>query len=256
MNLSNLFVEDAHNLHLLAFLLTANHEKAEQCFVVGLDECLDVKPAVQKRSWARDIIVRNAIRIMAPHPNSAGSVQGPLHSSSEADFASIPLQDAQFASVIALEEFERFVYVLSVLEGYSDRNCAVLLSTSPREVRKIRIRVLQLGLSDPGAPFFAEAKLPSIKASLQSKCPFRFNSPRKVRQYPAAIRPQTTSALVLAQSGKQRLYLSPLPIGQQRTASWHLFFLLPPYRPLPTPTPSTSVDPESGYETASRSSTG
>src|SRR5208337_467222 len=39
-----------------------------------------------------------------------------------------------------------------------------------------------LGLSNPGAPFFAEAKLPSINASLQSRCPFRFNSPRKVRQ--------------------------------------------------------------------------
>jgi hypothetical protein len=145
VNLSNLSVEDAHNLHLLTFLLTANHEKAEQCFVVGLDECLDVKPAVQKweRSWARDIIVRNAIRIMAPHPHSAGSVQGPMHSASEADFASIPLQDAQFASVIALEDFERFVYVLSVLEGYSDRNCAGLLSTSRRDVRKIRIRALQ-----------------------------------------------------------------------------------------------------------------
>ena len=42
--------------------------------------------------------------------------------------------------------------------------------------------VAPLGLSDPGAPFFAEAKLPSINASLQSRCPFRFNSPKNVRQ--------------------------------------------------------------------------
>lgn len=39
-----------------------------------------------------------------------------------------------------------------------------------------------LGFADSGAPFFAEAKLPSINASLQSSCPFRFNSSRKVRQ--------------------------------------------------------------------------
>jgi hypothetical protein len=39
-----------------------------------------------------------------------------------------------------------------------------------------------LGFSDSSAPFFAEAKLPSMKASLQSNSPFRFNSPRKARQ--------------------------------------------------------------------------
>lgn len=39
-----------------------------------------------------------------------------------------------------------------------------------------------LGLSDSSAPFFADAKLPSIKLSLQSNCPFLFNSPRKARQ--------------------------------------------------------------------------
>ncbi|MGD0860389.1 MAG: hypothetical protein ABR912_13885, partial [Terracidiphilus sp.] len=39
--------------------------------------------------------------------------------------------------------------------------------------------------------------------------------------------------------------------GQHRSATWHLRFLLPLYRSLPTQTPSTYLDPESGYETAS-----
>ena len=42
--------------------------------------------------------------------------------------------------------------------------------------------VAPLGLSDASAPFFADAKLPSIKTSLQSSSPFLFNSPRKARQ--------------------------------------------------------------------------
>jgi len=39
-----------------------------------------------------------------------------------------------------------------------------------------------LGFADSSAPFFAEAKLPSINASLQSNKPLRFSSPRNVRQ--------------------------------------------------------------------------
>ena len=39
-----------------------------------------------------------------------------------------------------------------------------------------------LGFADSSAPFFTEAKLPSINASLQSNKPLRFSSPRNVRQ--------------------------------------------------------------------------
>src|SRR5208283_151560 len=39
-----------------------------------------------------------------------------------------------------------------------------------------------LGFADASAPFFAEAKLPSINASLQSNHPWRFISPRNARQ--------------------------------------------------------------------------
>ena len=38
-----------------------------------------------------------------------------------------------------------------------------------------------LGFPDAGAPFLAEAKLPSINASLQSRCPLRSNSANKAR---------------------------------------------------------------------------
>ncbi len=51
--------------------------------------------------------------------------------------------------------------------------------------------------------------------------------------------------------GQQRLDLFPLPVRQHRAASWHSKFLLPRYRPTLTDSPTTALDSESGYETAS-----
>jgi DNA-directed RNA polymerase specialized sigma24 family protein len=45
--------------------------------------------------------------------------------------------------VLALEDFERFVFVVSVLEGYQDRECAVLLGCAVVEVGHARVRALQ-----------------------------------------------------------------------------------------------------------------
>jgi hypothetical protein len=35
------FTEEMHSLHLLSFLLTADKDKAEQCFIGALGECLE-----------------------------------------------------------------------------------------------------------------------------------------------------------------------------------------------------------------------
>jgi hypothetical protein len=67
----------------------------------------------------------------------------------------------------------------------------------------------------------------------------------------AAIGPGTTSALALGQPRQQGRDLFPLLVGQHRTASWHDEILLPPYRPMQNTMPSTSLDSQSGYETAS-----
>jgi hypothetical protein len=41
-----LFTED-NNLYLLSFLLTANCEEAERCFVAGLADCVDGNPCLR-----------------------------------------------------------------------------------------------------------------------------------------------------------------------------------------------------------------
>jgi hypothetical protein len=140
-----LFTEDMNSFYLLSLLLTADREVAERCFVAGLAECVDGNPVFVEwaNSWARCVIVRNAIRIIGPHIDAAGWAGSASHSANDDEISRTPLQDAPFASVLALEDFERFVYVLSVLEKYPDQTCAVLLGTSIQEIMETRISALQ-----------------------------------------------------------------------------------------------------------------
>ena len=140
-----LFTEDVKSLYLLSFLLTANHEEAERCFVAGLADCVDGNSVFKEwaNTWARDIIVRNATRIVTSHVRPAAPAASASRLAKEDNSPTIPLRDAPFASVLALEDFERFVYVLCVLERYPDQNCAVLLGTSIQEIREARIHALQ-----------------------------------------------------------------------------------------------------------------
>ena len=64
--------EDRTRLYLLSFLLTADRAKAEQCSVAGLDMFAEDKAAIRdwKHSWARRIVINNALQIIVPHPET------------------------------------------------------------------------------------------------------------------------------------------------------------------------------------------
>jgi hypothetical protein len=52
----------------------------------------------------------------------------------------------EIAAVLGLEPFERFVYVMTVLERYSDQDCSLLLGCVRRDVLDARSRALpQIG---------------------------------------------------------------------------------------------------------------
>jgi hypothetical protein len=55
-----------NDLFCLAFLLTANADRAEDCVVRSIRECLKTKYILKERlpAWIRDIIVRNGINIV------------------------------------------------------------------------------------------------------------------------------------------------------------------------------------------------
>ena len=138
-----LFTEGRDALHLLAYLLTGNHEKAEQSFVTGLEDGVDNNFVFKEwaRAWAQRTIVQSAIRMISPRPNHAAwtGVSG----ETDAKHQNAQAKHAAIATVLALGDFERFVFVLSVLERYSDQDCSVLLRCSREDVRQARIRALQ-----------------------------------------------------------------------------------------------------------------
>jgi len=64
--------EDRTRLYLLSFLLTADRAKAERCSVTGLDLSAEDNAAFREwaHSWARRIVIDNALRLIAPHPEA------------------------------------------------------------------------------------------------------------------------------------------------------------------------------------------
>jgi DNA-directed RNA polymerase specialized sigma24 family protein len=147
-----IFDEDMNGLYLLSFLLTADREKAEECFVSGLEDAVDGNPVFKEwaRSWARRAIIQNAVRAINPRPaEDSRSSPASVDSRSKMPPAEQPLE---IAAVLALEPFERFVYVITVLERYSDQDCSVLLGCSRRDVLAARTRAFQQLASQQPAP--------------------------------------------------------------------------------------------------------
>jgi hypothetical protein len=139
-----IFEEEMSGLYLLSFLLTASREKAEQCFVSGLEDAVEGNPVFKEwaRSWARRVIIQNAVRVINPRPAKGTGDHSPAAVSNK---GALPFgeQPLEIAAVLRLEPFERFVYVMTVLERYSDQDSSVLLGCARRDVVSARTRALQ-----------------------------------------------------------------------------------------------------------------
>jgi hypothetical protein len=134
------FYEETDSLYRLSFLLTADSEKAQQCFVSGLENSVNGNPVFKDwaRLWARRAIIQNAVRIINPRPTEEHAP-----SDSDADGRTLAKGQPEIAAVLDLRSFERFVFVMSVLEHYSEHECSILLGFSRREVVAARIRALR-----------------------------------------------------------------------------------------------------------------
>lgn len=138
-----IFESNMDRLYLLSYILTASEELAEKCFVQGLEDARNGNRVFKEwaESWARRTIIMNAIRAVRPWPVVA---QVPA---SEA--ASAGLNTPEIRALVTLPNFERFVFVLSVIEKYSDRECALLFGCTRDAVVKARVHAVQfLGDSD------------------------------------------------------------------------------------------------------------
>jgi DNA-directed RNA polymerase specialized sigma24 family protein len=159
-----IFSEHLKELYQLAFLLTRDPAKAERCLVGGLEDCATRNPVFRQwvRSWAKRSIVQNAIRELRPRPIHSNSPLSETILPDIGQLSSGPGGHFAIDAVLGLEDFERFVFVLSILEHYSEHDCGLLLGCSAREIREARTRALkelmnssQTGLSE-NKPFVQE----------------------------------------------------------------------------------------------------
>jgi DNA-directed RNA polymerase specialized sigma24 family protein len=135
------FSEGMNELYQLAFLLTADHQMAEHCFVAGLESVTSNRMFKEwARSWAKRTIIQNGIRELMPRPPMARSGAFTTPQS----VGELPVQNRHFKLdwILALGDFDRFVFVMSVLEHYSDQDCALLLDCSPQQVEEARVRAV------------------------------------------------------------------------------------------------------------------
>ena len=111
------FQEEMNRLYLLSFVLTGERDLAEQCFVGGLRISSESNPVFKEwaTSWARRAIILNAIRMVRPR-------LGDRQRSSVSPKITGPkvISHPEIANIIALPPFKRFVFVMSVLECYTE----------------------------------------------------------------------------------------------------------------------------------------
>ena len=138
------FDEDLNGLYQLSFLLTGDHQKGERCLVAGIEDCAEENRAFGEwvRAWAKRIIVENAIRELTPRPSHSTSSALPTVFSDNQQ-SSRPIGHFDVDAVLRLADFERFVFVLCVLEHYREHECALLLGCSASEVRDARTRAIE-----------------------------------------------------------------------------------------------------------------
>jgi len=133
-----IFTEDMNGLHLLAMLLTADESLAAECFVAGLEDGIRDNSVFQQwaRSWSKRAIIKNAITAIKPGQMDERDNTGLLDAGDDD-------KNLLFGPVTRLDPLERFVFVMSVLEGYSPAECSSLLSCSLQEVLGARGEALR-----------------------------------------------------------------------------------------------------------------
>jgi len=166
------FEEDLTPLYQLSFLLTGDHQKGERCFAAGIEDCAKENRVFREwaRAWAKRVIVENAIRELHPrrsHSNSSALLRAVFSHNQQ---SSGPIGHFDVDAVLGLADFERFVFVLCVLEHYREYECALLLGCSASEVRDARTRAIEELASNGEMPSsrYEDRKLGQLAAARMS----------------------------------------------------------------------------------------
>jgi len=163
------FQDRLDHFYTLSLLLTADPDKASQCVVAGLEDCLQGNAVFREwtESWAKRMVIKNAIRITTPSPSRNETATAARPSEPPEAFLE---SDSPAAAITRLQPFERFAYVLSVLEKYSDRECAMLLDSTVGDIVNARTRALQWRAGAGGPNSAAETAPARVAAELRQCC--------------------------------------------------------------------------------------
>jgi DNA-directed RNA polymerase specialized sigma24 family protein len=140
-----LFAKQKTELILLSLKLTADAAKAEMCLILAMRNCVFRSSTVSKdrvRTWARRMVIRNAIRLLWAMPNELADESGFEFQLQPSAFSLETLQDS--VEILTLPDFDRLAFVICVLERYSTLDCALLLGKSPQEVSDAMMRAKSL----------------------------------------------------------------------------------------------------------------
>ena len=134
------FVHDSQPLYLLAFLLTGSHPEAEQCFIATVGDAVNANCIFKgwESSWSKRCLIINAIRRVFPGPTESDRKQDAQY---EVEVESRARCTINAVAGLA-PPIQRFAFVMSVLEKYSEHECALLLGSTPRDVVEARIQAL------------------------------------------------------------------------------------------------------------------
>jgi hypothetical protein len=131
--------QDMKGFYLLASLLTANHKEAGQCFASTLLESCKENSVFKAwtGSWIKRCLIMKAIHIVFVFSGSTRS-EGIRNLWSEGP-GEAPINNVVNA-LTSLDGLERFVFVMSFLEGYPSRECSLLLKCTAESVVELRTR--------------------------------------------------------------------------------------------------------------------
>jgi hypothetical protein len=142
-----IFAQDMNRLFLSAFLLTRDRKKAEECFASALEDATKSNRIFKDwaRSWSQRTIIQNAIRMIAPTPGQTADRRREMATLRAIDtgMQRKAKSDASLDAILSLGSFERFVFVMSILERYSDQDCSILLACSRLDVVRARTRAAE-----------------------------------------------------------------------------------------------------------------
>ena len=169
-DIAEAWLDEMTNLYLLSFLLTADKILAEQCFAEAMDDYLHA-PAPALGEWARGqgrvSVMRRAVQVIRPMPKQ---VQNWSFLPEARPLLSAAHQP--FSVITSLGAFDRFVFVLSVIEGESDQACAALLECELAQVERSRDlanTLISAVETNDGIPMLGDA-MPVTSAILHLQC--------------------------------------------------------------------------------------